>query len=221
MLKLKSISYQSNDRKILDDISFEIQKGDLISIVGESGSGKSTLLKVISDLLELSSGHIEFEGKNYNDYNPIELRKKISYCVQTPVLFGNTVLDNIKFVYDIRKEEINLNAVIELFERFSLNKDYLNYDINKLSGGEKQRIALIRNLIFKPEILLLDEVTSALDSVNTKIVENYIKELNKDGVTILWVTHSDKQSTGIFNKKITIDKGNLKSIENLNQEVYS
>ena len=97
--------------------------------------------------------------------------------------------------------------------RFNLDESFLEKNVTSLSGGEKQRVSLIRNLIFEPDIILLDEVTAALDKENAKIVEAYIKELNSNGITVLWITHSKEQSEGIFNKRINIDGGKLKCLE--------
>ena len=213
ILSIKDIVYKSKDTEILKKISFDIEKSDCISIVGKSGSGKSTLLKVIADLLPIESGHIYFNGKCYTSYDPIDLRRKISYCIQTPILFGENVYENIELPFKIRDEKINKVRVKELLERFNLNENILDSDINSLSGGEKQRISLIRNLVYIPDILLLDEVTSALDKENTKIVGEYIKELNDLGVTVLWITHSIEQSESIFNKRITISDGRVESVE--------
>lgn len=213
ILSIKNITYKSNDFKIIKGVSFDIEKGDCISIIGKSGSGKSTLIKLCADLLPLSSGNIYFRGKSYTSYNPIELRRKISYCVQTPQLFGKNVYENIEFPFKIRKEKVDKERVIDLLEKFNLKESILENNINTLSGGEKQRISLIRNLLYTPEILLLDEVTSALDRENTIVIEEYIKELNGLGTTILWITHSMNQSKGIFNKRITISEGEVESME--------
>ena len=108
---------------------------------------------------------------------------------------------------------MDLNRVSELLDIFNLSKDYLDKSIKNLSGGEVQRIALIRSLLFKPEILLLDEITSSLDIDNTMIVENSMNILNKEGVTILWVTHDLDQSKRDSNKLLTIESGKIKSLE--------
>jgi putative ABC transport system ATP-binding protein len=147
------------------------------------------------------------------EYNPIELRKNIAYCFQTPYLFGKTVMDNIAFPYSIREMKVDLKRVEELFPLFNLNIEYLKKDVKNLSGGEKQRIALIRTLLFKPKILLLDEVTSALDVDNALIVEHVIKLLNQNGTTIVWITHSPEQSRKNANKILTIESGEIKSLE--------
>lgn len=213
ILTLKNVTYSTGNIQILKNISLEIKKGDCISIIGESGSGKSTLLKLCSDLLSPTSGEFYFYKNNYTSYNPIELRRNISYCVQIPQLFGKTVYDNLKFPYEIRKEEMNMERVKELLDRFNFQESFLHKEINGLSGGEKQRISIIRNLLYKPEVLLLDEATSALDEKNTMIFEKYVKELNSHGVTVLWITHNIRQSKGIFNKRIIIDSGEIKELE--------
>lgn len=96
---------------------------------------------------------------------------------------------------------------------FHMEEDYLNKNVKNLSGGEKQRIALIRSLLFKPEILLLDEITSALDVDNAIIVENVINSLNKEGIPVLWITHNPEQSRKYANKVLSIEAGKIKSLE--------
>lgn len=209
ILKLENISYSADKEEILKNLNLTIKRGDCISIVGPSGSGKSTLLKLCSDLISPTKGEIVYNNKKYDDYNPVELRKKISYCIQIPYLFGSTVYDNLEYPFKLRQKNIDKDRVVKFLNDLNLNKDYLNKNIDSLSGGEKQRIALIRNLIFKPEILLLDEVTSGLDDENSEVVETLIKQLNKDGVTVLWITHDIKQSESIFNKRIHIQQGKV------------
>jgi putative ABC transport system ATP-binding protein len=213
LLEFQNVSFDSEDKTILKNISVSIETGNFISIVGPSGSGKSTFLKLCSHLISPTNGSIIYKGKNVTDYNPTELRKSITYCFQTPYLFGDTVMENINFPFYIRNIKPDHKRVDELFSAFQMSTDFLNKDVKTLSGGEKQRIALIRSLLFKPEILLLDEVTSALDVDNTKIVENIITSLNKEGVTVLWITHNLEQSRKFANKLLTIEAGEIKSLE--------
>lgn len=213
LLEFQNVFFVNDDKTILRDMTIDINPGDYISIVGPSGSGKSTFLKLCCHLISPTEGKITYKGKSIMEHNPTELRKNIAYCFQTPYLFGETVLDNISFPYSIRGMKTDLKRAEELLILFNLDNDYLNKDVKNLSGGEKQRIALIRTLLFKPEILLLDEVTSALDIDNTVIVENVMKSLNENGTTILWVTHNLQQSRKNANKLLTIESGEIKSLE--------
>jgi putative ABC transport system ATP-binding protein len=214
-LEFKNVSYISGGKTILSGLTLEIESGDYMSVVGPSGSGKSTFLKLCCHLISPSEGNILFNGDNLGTRSPIELRKRICYCFQTPVLFRDTVEDNLVFPYAIRKQVMDRERINDLFSRFQMSPDYLKHDVQSLSGGEKQRIALIRTLLFKPESLLLDEVTSALDEDNAKIVEEAIESLNREGVTILWVTHNLEQSRKHANKLLTFENGQIKSLEAL------
>lgn len=212
-IEFKNVFYVDGTKEILKNLSVDIEKGDYISVVGPSGSGKSTFLKLCCHLISPTEGKILFDGNDVMQQDPIELRKKNCYCFQTPILFGDTVEDNILFAYSIRKQAINRERIKSLFSKFNMSPDYINHDIKTLSGGEKQRIALIRTLLFNPDVLLLDEVTSALDVDNTLIVENAIKTMNQDGITILWVTHNPEQGKKYANKLLTIEDGKITSLE--------
>ncbi|PJI07877.1 MULTISPECIES: ABC transporter ATP-binding protein [Clostridium] len=218
LLEFKEVSYVNGSNTILKNINVNIDSGDFVSVVGHSGSGKSTFFKMCADLISPTEGSIIYRNKEYSKYNPMELRKKIVYCFQIPHLLGDTVLDNFKFPYNIRSVLVDYDRINELMDDFKFTHDYLNKDVRNLSGGEKQRIALIRSLLFKPDILLLDEATSALDADNTIIVENVIKGLNKEGITIMWITHNKEQSTKYANKVITLEDGEIKSMEVLKNE---
>lgn len=213
LLDFDNVSFENDNKTILKNISVNIEPGDYISIVGPSGSGKSTFLKLCSNLISPTDGNITYKGKNIDSYNPTELRKSIMYCFQTPYLFADTVMENISFPYSIRGLKPDRKRIDELFSLFHMEMGFLDKDVKILSGGEKQRIALIRSLLFRPEILLLDEITSALDVENTKIVEDVITSLNKEGVTILWITHNPEQSRRYANRLLTIEAGVIKSLE--------
>ncbi|AGK96853.1 ABC transporter ATP-binding protein [Clostridium pasteurianum] len=213
LLDFQNVTYINDDKTILKDISINIDSGDFISVIGPSGSGKSTFLKLCAHLISPTQGKIIYKNKSYMEYNPIEWRKNIGYCFQNPYLFGDNVIENFNFPYSIRNEKIDLKRIEELLSIFKLKKDCLDNKVNNLSGGEKQRIALIRNLLFKPEILLLDEVTSALDVDNTLIVEKVIQSLNEEGITILWITHDPLQSKKYSNKVISMENGEITSLE--------
>ena len=207
LLRIKDISLRINERDILKNINLNVLQKDFIFILGHSGSGKSTLLRICASLVGQSDGEILLNDKSYSEYNPKELRKEIGYIAQEPCLFGERVRENFEFVYNIRNMKVDYDRINELLEKFNLSKDYLDKSIDSLSGGQKQRIAIIRGILVLPKVLLLDEITSALDEDNKLIVENIIKDLNESGVSIIWVTHDISQCERLNKKCIKIENG--------------
>ncbi|MGX7244518.1 ABC transporter ATP-binding protein [Enterococcus quebecensis] len=173
-------------------ISFE--KGSHTTITGPSGSGKSTVLKLLASLLTPTTGKILFNDQDIAGLRPENYRMQVSYCFQQPSLFGETVRDNFMFPYEVRKKDFQESHVLELLKEVKLPERYLNKKITELSGGEKQRIALIRNVIFLPEVLLLDEVTAGLDEESKQIVNQWLLQLNQEkNVTLIRVTHDTEE----------------------------
>lgn len=190
ILQLTGVGYRIGERQVLNDINFSIAPGEFKLITGPSGCGKSTLLKIIASLLSPSEGTIQFKGQEYTSLSPEQYRQQVSYCAQTPALFGETVYDNLIFPWQIRDKRTEPDTFLGFLTRFGLPEETLSKSINDLSGGEKQRISLIRNLQFLPDVLLLDEITSALDEENkhnvNDIIHRYVREKN---IAVLWVTH--------------------------------
>jgi putative ABC transport system ATP-binding protein len=213
IVEFKNVSYASDKKEILKNVNLNICEGDFITITGPSGSGKSTFLRLINHLISPSSGEIVYRDKNLFQYSPVELRKKIVMCFQMPHLFGETVYDNISFPFEIRKMPVDEGLIEEKLNEFKMHKNFLNQNIKNLSGGEKQRVAIIRSLLFKPDILLLDEITSALDQENTLIVEDIISKMNKESVTVLWITHNPLQAERLGNRRIHIEDGILREVK--------
>lgn len=196
LLLLDDIHYQIGEQFILDSVSFGLNQGEFKLITGPSGCGKSTLLKIVSSLIDPTRGHIIFAGKPITDISPEEYRQQVSYCFQTPALFGDSVYDNIALPYQIRKQKPDEQKMRSDLARFGLPENMLKKSVNELSGGEKQRISLIRNLQFMPKVLLLDEITSALDEDNKRNVNEIIHQLVvQQGVAVLWVTHDKDEIT--------------------------
>ena len=209
LLELSNISYAVKDKTIIRNVSLAVNEGDYLTIVGPSGSGKSTLLKLCSDLISPTLGSITYNGRNLTAIEPESYRKEVGYCFQRPYLFAKTVCRNILFPYDIRGMKPDMERIKLLFDLLHMPMEYFERHNDELSGGEMQRICLIRSLIFEPKVLLLDEVTSALDSVNTAIVEQVIDELYKNGITIVSITHNEEQSLRSANRRITIIDGSI------------
>lgn len=204
LLQLSQVGYLAGKTKILDNISFTLFPGEFKLITGASGCGKSTLLKIVASLISPTEGEISFEGKNIETFAPETYRQQVSYCAQTPALFGDTVYDNLIFPWQIRQKRPEPQTFLDDLARFALPATILEKNINALSGGEKQRISLIRNLQFLPKVLLLDEITSALDESNKRnvndIIHRYVQEKQ---IGVLWVTH-DKGEINHADNVITL-----------------
>lgn len=196
ILTLKDVSYTVNQQQIIPDFNLTVAANDLLTITGPSGCGKSTILKLIASLATPTSGEIIFAGKNQRDYERPLYRQQVSYCFQQPTLFDQTVRDNLQLPFQIRGQDFDQKRVTNYLELVDLPTDFLDKKITDLSGGERQRVALIRNLIFPPKILLLDEVTAGLDSRSKAIVQDLIRQLTQDKITLIQVTHdSDELKT--------------------------
>ncbi|MBY6292087.1 iron ABC transporter ATP-binding protein FetA [Enterobacter bugandensis] len=196
VLQIKDVGFRVANNTILQHVGFNLSPGEFKLITGPSGCGKSTLLKIVASLLSPTEGTILFEGQDIASLSPESYRQQVSYCVQTPVLFGDTVFDNLIFTWQIRNKTPEPEKFIDDLARFGLAKETLTKSIRELSGGEKQRISLIRNLQFLPKVLLLDEITSALDDANKRnvneIIHRYAREQN---IAVLWVTHDSNEIT--------------------------
>ena len=184
MLSLKNINFYYGKNKILDDVSFNVDKGEIIAVLGSSGSGKSTLLNIICGLETVSSGSIFLNGK---DITNLECEKRnIGLVFQDYALFPHlTVEKNVGFALKSSKDPI-IDSMLDLVKMKNFKKRY-PYE---LSGGEKQRVAIARSLAAKPSILLLDEPFSNLDANLKEEVKKDIKEiLKKSNTTAVIVTH--------------------------------
>lgn len=208
MLEVNNLSKSYNDNLVLDNISFSIKKGDIVSVVGPSGSGKSTLLRCI-DLLEKSEGEILFEGKKL--YKG-EIGKKIGMVFQQFNLFPHlSVLDNIILAPTKLKLMAKKNATkkaYELLDTIDL-KDKANSYPNELSGGQKQRVAIIRTLIIDPDIILFDEPTSALDPEMIGEVLELIKGIANTGKTMMIVSHEMGFVKNVSNRVLFLEDGKI------------
>ena len=196
ILRLENVGFQADGVTILNEINFQLRAGEFKLITGQSGCGKSTLLKIVASLMSPTAGEILFEGKEINTLKPETYRQQVSYCAQTPALFGDTVYDNLIFPWQIRNKRPEPDAFLSDLAHFDLPETILKKSINELSGGEKQRVSLIRNLQFLPKILLLDEITSALDEANKRnvneLIHHYVRDKN---IAVLWVTHDKDEIT--------------------------
>lgn len=209
ILEIKDLFYKVKDKEILKNINLEIEAGQYITFIGPSGSGKSTLMRIIASMITATSGEIIFDGESLSSYDPTTYRQRVSYAFQQPTLFGKTVKDNLEFPFLVRGEEFDSKKTISALEMVNLDESYIDKSVNDISGGEKQRIALLRNLLFRPEILITDEVTTGLDTENKEIVHKMLTRFNEEeNMTILRVTHDESEIENSA-KKITIKDGEI------------
>jgi len=217
MMQLKNISkiYQKNGEqevRALDKVDLLIEKGDFVAIVGASGSGKSTMMNILGMLDRPTSGDYYLEGRKVNTYDDNELakirNKTIGFIFQKFHLLPKTsAVENVELplIYSDRKNirGLGLNAL----EKVGL-KDRSSHTPNELSGGQQQRVAIARALVNEPEILMADEPTGNLDSAATSEIMSIFQELNKEGKTIIMVTH-EKDIAKKANRVIEIRDGKI------------
>ena len=202
---------------ILDNLSFEIKNGEFFVLIGPSGSGKTTTLKLINRLIEQTEGDIYFQDKKLKDYNLRELRLETGYVLQQIALFPNlTVEENIALIPEMKKFDKKLIAekTKDLLEKVGLNpKLYMKRYSNELSGGEKQRIGILRAIIANPKVLLMDEPFSALDPISRTQLQDLIKQLhNEYKMTTVFVTHDMDEALKLADRICILQEGKVVQI---------
>ena len=214
MINITNLHKNFGDLEVLKNISTEIKKGEIISIIGPSGSGKSTFLRCINKLEEPSSGHIYIDGMDLIDKNTDinKIRERVGMVFQHFNLFPHmTVLDNLTLSPIMVKKESKEEAekyALSLLEKVGLSDKASSYP-SQLSGGQKQRIAIARALAMKPDVILFDEPTSALDPEMIKEVLDVMRDLAKEGMTMLIVTHEMGFARNVANRILFMDNGEI------------
>ncbi len=217
IIEVKNLIKKYGENTILNNISFDIEKGEVVSLIGPSGSGKSSILRSIVDLEEITSGEILIEGYDIKDKkNDSNIKKKMllktGMVFQTFNLFphitvGNNIVKTLKIVKKNTDENAK-NKAKKMLELVGLLDKFDSYP-NELSGGQKQRIAIARALALEPDIMLFDEPTSALDPELVKEVLDIIRKLKKQKITMLIVSHEMNFVKEISDKIIVLEKGEI------------
>lgn len=199
---------------ILKNLTFDIQEGEFFVLIGPSGSGKTTTLKLINRLIEQTDGDIRIQGKRLKDFDLRELRLETGYVLQQIALFPNmTVAENIALIPEMKglgKDE-TLKKTRELLTKVGLDPDsYLDRLPKDLSGGEKQRIGILRAIIANPKVLLMDEPFSALDPISKGQLQDLIKDLHEEfKMTTVFVTHDMDEAVKLADRICLMKAGEV------------
>jgi putative ABC transport system ATP-binding protein len=212
VLRAEHLTRTISGRNIVDDVSFDVLKGDVLAVTGPSGAGKSSLLRLLNRLDEPTSGSFSIEGQDYREFVARDLRRLVGMVMQTAYLFPGTVADNLRFGPRQVGEELPEKAVEQLLEEVGL-PGYATRTTENLSGGEAQRVSIARSLANRPILLLLDEPTSALHEEAKRDVEMLICDIvRQKGLTCVVVTHDMAQAARMSNRTMVLESGRLKRI---------
>ncbi len=212
MVSIRDVHKSFGELEVLKGVSMDIMKGETICIIGPSGSGKSTLIRCVNALNDIQKGSILVEGQEVNDpdLDKLELRKKVGMVFQQYNLFPHkTALENIMMapIHVLKQDEKEVEVLArELVKKVRLEGKENNYP-GELSGGQQQRVAIARSLAMTPDVMLFDEVTSALDPETVKEVLTTIQDLAEEGMTCILVTHEMGFAREVANHIYFTDRG--------------
>ncbi|MCG8549665.1 MAG: ATP-binding cassette domain-containing protein [Desulfobacterales bacterium] len=193
--------------------NFIVPQGAFVLIHGPSGTGKSTILRLMNRLEEVDSGKISFLGQNLTHWNPCELRQQAAYLQQIPAIPDLSIRDILlqPFFFRVNKEKAKPpdQNLLKLLAKVKMNDVRLDDPGAVLSGGQRQRLSLLRTLLTGPKAMLLDEPTSSLDSESKGYVHELLEDLNRQGTTIVLITHDTFSPKKVPVVEITIDQGRV------------
>ncbi|MFZ5979295.1 MAG: ABC transporter ATP-binding protein [Candidatus Zixiibacteriota bacterium] len=202
----REITVKGEKKVIVDDITFQFEKGKIYCIIGPSGAGKTSFLRLLNRLDEPTGGNIVFNTESIEECVPCKVRRNIGYVFQTPYLFHGTVRDNLLYA----EASLSPDAILKLVKQTQIPEKIIDADVENLSIGEKQRVSLARVLAMNPKVILLDEPTSALDPSFTEAIENLIKSIVKErALTVIMVTHNPEQALRMSGDGILLVNGKL------------
>lgn len=214
IVTFESVHYQVENRRLVEDVTFQIQEGEMIVLLGRSGSGKTTTLKLMNSLLLPTSGQVKVAGNSTQEWNPIQLRRQMGYVIQEIGLFPHlTVAQNVGTVPSLQgwgKERIR-DRTSELLHLVGLDpQEFAKRYPHQLSGGQRQRVGVARALAADPPILLMDEPFGALDPVTRWELQQEIRKLQQQlHKTIIFVTHDIQEALNLASRIGLMHQGKL------------
>lgn len=197
-IQFKQVHYNIEDKPILENLTGIFPKGKITTLIGPSGAGKTTLLKLCNGLLSANSGEIKVYHKPLTNYSPTALRREIGIALQNAPMIPGTVFQNLALPLKLQKKVLNEENAIEALQRVGLDQQLLHQQADELSGGQRQKVSIARTLMNGSNILLLDEITSALDRHSAQEIEQLITKIHQQyKTTIIWITHNLTQAERI------------------------
>ncbi|HAP3559369.1 TPA: ABC transporter ATP-binding protein [Enterococcus faecalis] len=211
MLKIENLSVHYGMIQAVRDVSFEVNRGEIVSLIGANGAGKTTVLRTISGLNQPSKGTITFEGSPIQKKAPRRIvAQGISQVLEGRHVFpGLTVLENLEMGAYLRKDGDIQQDYENVYEKFPILKERLNQDASTLSGGEQQMLAMGRALMSKPRLLLLDEPSMGLSPIFIQEIFNIIQDIKKQGTTVLLIEQNAKMSLSIADRGYVLETGKV------------
>ncbi|MEH7613194.1 amino acid ABC transporter ATP-binding protein [Gottfriedia acidiceleris] len=213
MLKVNNLTKQFNKQTVLNEVSFEVNKGEIVTLLGQSGAGKTTILRCINGLESFDGGSIEIDGQMIKSKKDLlKVRKNVGLVFQNYNLFPHkTVIENIieapTLVLGMNKEDATKRAM-DLLKQVGLSDKAYSLP-NELSGGQQQRVAIARACALQPKILCFDEPTSALDPELTNGIAEIMKKLANDGMSILVITHDMEFASNVSTRTLLVKEGKV------------
>lgn len=209
-IQFQHVCFRANDLDILKNISGTFTKGHITTLVGPSGAGKTTLLKMCNGLLSPTAGTILINNQPITSYEPTELRRLVGMALQAAPMIYGTVFDNLALPRKLQDKTLSTEEAISYLEDVGLDEGFLKRSVDELSGGQRQKVSIARTLINQSDILLLDEITSALDRTSVQEIEELITQINrKYQTTIIWITHNLQQALTIGHETWVMMDGEL------------
>ena len=213
IIRLDHVSKSFGDKKVLDDISLYVKRGEFVTFLGPSGCGKTTTLRLIAGFGKADEGTITMEGKDISDVPPYQ--RKLNTVFQRYALFPHLdVYDNVAFGLKLQKvPEDEIEKRVKRVLKLVSMSDYEDRDVESLSGGQQQRVAIARALINQPQVLLLDEPLAALDLKMRKDMQIELKEMHKKlGITFIYVTHDQEEALTLSDTIVVMNEGKIQQI---------
>ncbi|MFD2870049.1 amino acid ABC transporter ATP-binding protein [Kurthia sp. 3B1D] len=204
-----NISVTMQDTQIINTISGQFPKGQITTLVGPSGAGKTTILKLCNALLSPTDGTIFYNDQELKTYNPLTLRRCVGMALQDAPMIKGSVYDNLNLPRQLQGETLSKDEAIQALQQVGLDAKNIHKKAHDLSGGQRQKLSIARTLINPTDVLLLDEITSALDPHSVTEIEQLIVTMKQRGVTIIWITHNLEQARRIGDYMWLMHRGQL------------